>query len=80
MRSSSEEDVVFGEGHHDSVVQRGIDEALACQDMLARTPVKPSLLAQAMAWFDAAAPWARAHHPVPKRRVPPPVTNGTLTR
>ena len=71
---------MFGEGHHDSVVQRGIDEALACQDMLARTPVKPSLLAQAMAWIGAAAPWARAHHPVPKRRVPPPVTNGTLTR
>jgi hypothetical protein len=76
---------VFGEGHHDSVVQRGIDEALACQDTLARTPVKPSLLAQAVAWIVAAAPWARAHQPVSKRGaihpvVTPPVTNSTLMR
>ena len=67
-------------GHNDSIIQRGINEALACQDLLARNAVKPSLLAQAVAWIGAAAPWARAHYPVPKRRVPPPVTNGTLTR
>jgi hypothetical protein len=59
---------MFGEGHRDSVVQRGIDEAVACQDMLARTPAKPSLLAQAVAWIVAAAPWARAHQPVSKMR------------
>ena len=37
---------MFGEGHHDSVIQRGIDEALACQDMLERTPIKPSWISQ----------------------------------
>jgi hypothetical protein len=76
---------MFGEGHRDPVVQRGIDEVLACQDMLARTPVKPSLLAQAVAWIVAAAPWARAHQPVSKRReirpvVTPSGTNSTLMR
>ena len=35
---------MFGEGHYDSLVQRGIDEALACQDMLERAPIKPSWL------------------------------------
>ncbi|MGH2617412.1 MAG: hypothetical protein ACRDJC_19435 [Thermomicrobiales bacterium] len=42
---------MFGEGHNDSIVRRGIDEALACQDMLARTPVRPSLLTQVVAWL-----------------------------
>ena len=37
---------MFAEGHHDSLIQRGIDEALACQDMLERTPVKPSWVSQ----------------------------------
>jgi hypothetical protein len=40
---------MFGEGHHDSIVQRGIDEALACQDMLERTPVRPSSVSQLVA-------------------------------
>jgi hypothetical protein len=35
---------MFGEGHSESIVQRGLDEALACQDMLERTPLKPSML------------------------------------
>ena len=34
------------EEFRDSVIQRGVDEALACQDMLARAPVKSSLLAR----------------------------------
>jgi len=37
---------MFGEGHHDSVGQRGIDEALACHDMLERTLGKPSWVSQ----------------------------------
>jgi hypothetical protein len=37
---------VFGEDHHDSLIQPGIDEALACQDMLERAPIKPSRLSQ----------------------------------
>jgi hypothetical protein len=37
---------MFGEGHSESIVQRGLDEALACQDMLERTPLKPSMWTQ----------------------------------
>ena len=33
--------VMFGMDHDDSIVQRGIDAALACQDMLPRAPVMP---------------------------------------
>jgi hypothetical protein len=39
---------MFGDGHSDSIVQRGLDEALACQDMLERTPTRPSLLTRAI--------------------------------
>jgi hypothetical protein len=39
---------MFGEGHNDSIVQRGLDEALACQDMLERTPTKPSVFTRAI--------------------------------
>lgn len=39
---------MLGEGHRDSVVHRGIDEALACQDLLERTPVRPSVLTRAI--------------------------------
>jgi hypothetical protein len=44
---------MFGEGHHDSIIQRGIDEALACQDMLERAPAKPTRLARLRARFAA---------------------------
>ncbi len=37
---------MFGQGHDDSIVQRGIDEALACRDMLAPAPAEPSPLAR----------------------------------
>ena len=47
--ASDREDAMIGAGHEDSIVQRGIDEALACQDMLDRTPVRPSLLARLVA-------------------------------
>jgi hypothetical protein len=49
----AEEDAMFGEDRHDSIIQRGIDEALACQDMLARAPAKPSRLARLRARFAA---------------------------
>ena len=39
---------MFGEDHHDSIVQRGIDEALACRDLLQPAPVKPPLLARVL--------------------------------
>jgi hypothetical protein len=71
---------MFGECHYDSVVQRSIGEALACQDMLERTPVTPSALAQARAWIAAAVRWLTSHHPVSEPQVTPPVRNGTLPR
>ena len=37
---------MFGEGHHDSVVQRGIDESVDGRDMFERTPAKPSWASQ----------------------------------
>ena len=40
---------MFGEGHDESIVHRGLDEAHACQDMLERTPTKPSMLTEAIA-------------------------------
>jgi hypothetical protein len=43
---------MFGEGHNDSFFQRGHEEALACQDMLERTPTKPSVLTRAILRID----------------------------
>ncbi len=40
---------MLGEDHHGSIVQRAIDEALACRDMLDRAPVKPSLATRVVA-------------------------------
>jgi hypothetical protein len=60
---------MFGEGHHDSIIQRGIDEALACQDMLERAPIRPSLLARVRARLATAGrAWARPR-PTPRSSV-----------
>jgi hypothetical protein len=32
-----------GDGHGDSIVQRGLGEALACEEMRERTPAEPSM-------------------------------------
>ena len=40
------EERMFSDHSHDSVVKRGIAEALACQDVLERVPTRPSLLAR----------------------------------
>jgi hypothetical protein len=50
---------MFGEDHHESINQRGIDEALACQDMLARAPTRPNVFTQVLARLSAAVrSWA----------------------
>jgi hypothetical protein len=41
-----EEPAVFEESHHDAIVRRGLDEALACRDLLTPAPPRPSLLAR----------------------------------
>lgn len=72
-------EVILGEDHHESIVQRGIDEAVACQDMLERPPVQPSwrvrtatrLVAaiDAFARHDpAGARWLRAAAPALRER------------
>jgi hypothetical protein len=45
---------MFGEDPYGSIVQRGIDEALACQDMLARTPIKSPWVSRMVASIGAA--------------------------
>ena len=57
---------MFGEGHHGRTVQRGIDEALACRDMLMLESAleKPSLLARTLARIVSAV---RAFAPAPRR-------------
>jgi hypothetical protein len=41
---------MLGEEGNNRIVQRGIDEALACRDRLAPAPAHPSLLARSVAW------------------------------
>jgi len=45
---------MFDAGHDDGIVQRGIDEALACQDMLARTSIKSPWVSRMVASIGAA--------------------------
>ena len=61
---------MFGEDHRDSIIQRGIDEALACQDMLERAPAKPSRLARLRARIVAMRVLPR-RAPANQRRVIP---------
>jgi hypothetical protein len=63
---------MVGEGRDDRVVQRGIDEAFACQDMLPRPPAQPSRLSRLRAWFAAVAR-AFAHRGVAHQPAVPPV-------
>jgi hypothetical protein len=68
---------MFGEGHNDSIAQRGLDEALACQDMLERTPAKPSVWTRAVLRIGLAIR-SIAHRDLPgKRRGIPTVPRGT---
>jgi hypothetical protein len=69
---------VFEERRHDAIVRRGVDEALACRDLLTPVPPRPSMLTrlferwvaitQAPAKPLAAPPSARESEvaPVPK--------------
>lgn len=50
----AQEAPMFGQGHHDSIVQRGLDEALACRDMLQPAPAQPSPVSRLTARLVAA--------------------------
>ena len=51
-----------GEGRDPRTVQRGIDEAYACRDMVAAVPARPFPLLRATARFDAALLALRLRH------------------
>ena len=68
---------MFGEDPHGSIVQRGFDEALACQDMLEHAPAKPSWTTRLAARIVAAVR-SIAHRKVdPERQSPVAASHGT---
>jgi hypothetical protein len=71
---------MFGEGHGDSIVQRGLDEALACQDMLERTPTKPCMLTRVISRIALAVRSAVHQAPAGTRPGVPTVPRGTQKR
>jgi hypothetical protein len=72
---------MFYEDHPDSIRQRGLDEALACRDMLEPTPVQPSLLARAVACFlTSARTFTRQRWPRNRRAIVPSPTNSGVHR
>jgi hypothetical protein len=78
--SFERESAMFGEGHHDSIVQPGIEEALACQDVLQRDPPSSSLLARSRAWLVAIVrAFARHKRPEAPHAVSP-ASNVTLAQ
>ena len=68
---------MFGEDPHGSILQRGIDEALACQDMLEHTLTKPSWLAQAVTRVVTTARAIARREPAPERQVTSAARHGT---
>ncbi len=68
---------MFGEDPYGSIVQRGIDEALARQDMLERTPTKPSWLAQVVTRVVTTVRAIARRHPAPERQVTSAARHGT---
>ena len=60
---------MFGENHHDSIIQRGFDEALACQDMLARAPARPPLFTRVLARLTTAVRISAPRTPERKPRI-----------
>jgi hypothetical protein len=68
---------MFGEGHNDSIAQRGLDEALACQDMLERTPPKPSMWTRAISRIGLAIRSIAHRNPAGRRRGIPAAPRGT---
>jgi hypothetical protein len=73
-----QEEIMFGDGQ-DSIVQRGIDEALACRDMLTRAPVAPSRLARIVAHLVGLGQSFARRLPRARPRRAPVVTHGTVT-
>ncbi len=76
MAARDKEHAVF-EAHDNRTVQRGIREALACQDMLERSPAKPSRVRQAVTWAIATARSIARHDPAAEPQIPAAAPHGT---
>lgn len=76
----SQEGFMFGECHHDLVIQRGIDEALACRDMLARAPDKPSPIVRLLAQLAAITRLRAPRQPTGEHSVPQAIASVTNPR
>jgi hypothetical protein len=68
---------MFGEDPHGSIVQRGFDEALACQDMLERAPAKPSWASRMVAWIVGATRSIAHRRMDPEPHTPAAAPHGT---
>jgi hypothetical protein len=73
----SQEGSMFRECHHDWVIQRGIDEALACRDMLARDPDQPSLIVRLIAQLAAITNLPAPRKPTSEESVPHVIASST---
>ncbi len=60
---------MFSEDRDNRSVQRGMTEALACQDMLERAPVRPSRFRQAVTRAMATARSIARLEPAPERQI-----------
>jgi hypothetical protein len=67
-------------GHDDSTIQRGFDEAHACQDMLARVPPKPSPRSRMTPWLAAMSTWFAARRLAARPEATPLPVDHTVTR
>ncbi len=75
-----QEGAMFSESHRDSIVQRGIDEALACRDMLAPAPHQPSPIVRLCARLVVIMHGFAPHKPSREHCATPAAPNVTSTR
>ena len=70
---------MFREGRHDSIVQRGIDEALSCRDMLDPALRQPRPIVRLCARLVAVGHWVAPHKPSAEHRGTPVVPDVSST-
>lgn len=72
----SVEALMFEPARNDRIVQRGIDEAMACRDMLSAPPPTASRLARLIARLGAPARWLASRRPRSAPRTTPAGARG----
>jgi hypothetical protein len=75
-----QEGAMFSEGHHYSIAQRGIDEALSCRDMLEPAPRQPSPIVRLCARLVAVGHRVAPHKPSHEHGGTPVVPDVSSTR